>query len=88
MEEALPKIIEAGGTFGLLSYIVWSVIGLFKHLIEHNTAMGEQLVQTNSDLTSALKGFEESRLEQTRVHQEQVLLAKMTLDKLSEHLHG
>jgi hypothetical protein len=86
MEEALPKLFEAGGTFALLTYIVWSVTGFLKSLIDHNTAMGDRLVQTNAELTAALKGFEDSRLEQIRVHQEQILLAKMTLDKLSEHI--
>jgi hypothetical protein len=89
VEDTLIKsIAEAGATFVLLAYIVYSVIGLFRTLIEHNTTLTDTLVETNSKLTEALRGFEESRLEQSRTHQEQTVLIKLVLDKLAERIDG
>jgi len=88
MEEPLLKALaQAGPTFALLGYVVWQLVAMLRMMVERNTAMAEQLVTSNLDLTKTLRELEQGRAEQQQAHAEQTLLIKMTLDEISKH-HG
>jgi hypothetical protein len=84
----IEAVIKGASVFGLLAFVVYAIVGLLRTLVEHNTKMAEQLVATNATLADALKNQEFRSAETAQVHQEQTLLIKMTLDKVSEIAHG
>jgi hypothetical protein len=88
MEETVfQKLAESGATMALLGFVVWAVVALVRTLAESHIRLGEQLAKSNSDLATALRELDKSRAESQQVHQEQILLLKMALDKLSEQRH-
>lgn len=80
----IQTLIKGGTTFGLLAFLVYAIVGLIRLLVEHLTRMAEALVKTNADLAAALRDLERWRAEQAREHQEQSILLKLVLDKVSE----
>jgi hypothetical protein len=96
VEESLIKMLaQSGAAFVLLGYVVWQLTAMQRLLIEKNAGMAQQLIeatlaltQANLAATQALRDMEQARAEQRQAHAEQILLTKMTLDKVAESLHG
>lgn len=83
-DQVIPKLAESGTAFALLGFVVWSMVGLLKMLVDANIQMGRQLASTNADLSSALRESEKGRIEAQQSHQEQLLLLKVMAQRLEE----
>lgn len=88
MEDILTKLFQDSVAFGLLGFTISKMLTMLETLVNSVKAMVERLSETNAKLADAVKGFEAARLEEQRAHQEQTILAKMTLDKVAELENG
>lgn len=84
----IKALVQAGPTFALLGYVIWQQTTTLRAMVERNADMAGKLLESNLAMAAALRDLEQARAEQRQAHAEQILLTKMTLDKVAEYLHG